>query len=91
MGSERLPWSEASRREGRESGPYSWSMLRSSATYTQGRSMLGKMMVNQVTKAEPESMSRTVNWMWVRDRRLEEAGSNHRQEWAGQKRRGKFL
>lgn len=53
--------------------------------------MLGKMMVNRVTKAEPESMSRTVNWVWVRDSRLEEAGSNHRQEWAGQKRRGKVL
>lgn len=40
MGSQRLPLSEAGRKEERQSGSYSWSVLRSSAPYTQGVSML---------------------------------------------------
>lgn len=46
MGSERLPLSEAGRKEERQSGSYSWSVLRSSAPYTQGVSMLGRILVS---------------------------------------------
>lgn len=36
--------SEAGRKEERQSGSYSWSVLRSSAPYTQGVSMLGRIL-----------------------------------------------